>query len=191
MPPLDPELRKRFFEAAEESPGSWLLSAQRLRAAAARLDWLVVPVRDDENTISFLAVYRMLLGLAFENVLKGVISLVRIEAGENPPLPKDCLHHSLRILAARPECAVLGLTSHEIELLDDMTQFVEWSGKYPLPKKADSYLLAGHSNREHAAELVLWDRMVQILFERCWIMKGGPAHLDGNRLYLKNSLGKV
>jgi len=191
MPPLDPELLKRFFEAAEESPGSWLLCAQRLRAAATRLDWLTAPARDDEDTLSFIAIYRMLLGLAFENVLKGVISLVRIEAGEKPPLPKDCLHHSLQRLAARPECAILGLTSHEIELLDDMTQFVEWSGKYPLPKKVDSYLLAGHGNREHAAELLLWDRMVEFLAKRCWIMKGGPAHLGGYRLYLRKSRGKA
>lgn len=191
MPPLAPELRERFFEATEESPGSWLLSALRLRAAAARLDWIAVPVRDDEDTVSFVQVYRMLLGLAFENVLKGIISLVRIESGQRPPLPRDCLHHSLRTLATRPECAALGLTEAEINLLDDMTPFVEWSGKYPLPKKAEGYLLAGHGNREHAAELALWNRAVQFLADQCWVMKGGPERLGGYRLYLRGSREKA
>jgi len=45
-----PELKERFFSAAQESPGGWLITAMSLRAAAARLDWLTAPVRDDESS---------------------------------------------------------------------------------------------------------------------------------------------
>ena len=182
---LDPELKERFFAAAEESPGSWLITAMSLHAAAARLDWLAAPVRDDESSVGFIREYRMLLGLSFENLLKGIISLVRIEAGQQPPLPRECLHHSLAKLATRPEVGKVSLSPQEVSLLDGMTPFVEWSGKYPLPKKYESYIVSGHSNHEHDAELVLWKRLADFLADRSWVMKGGPERIGGNRLYIK------
>ncbi|MBP9655185.1 MAG: hypothetical protein KBE19_12420 [Rhodocyclaceae bacterium] len=185
MDPFDPKLKERFFAAAEESPGSWLISAMSLRAAAARLDWLAAPARDDESSVSFIREYRMLLGLSFENILKGIISLVRIEAGQRPPLPRECLHHSLATLAARPEVVIVSLSPQEVALLNNMTPFIEWSGKYPLPKRHESYAVSGHSNHEHDAELLLWERLAAFLADRSWVMKGGPERMGGIKLYTK------
>ena len=98
---MEEELRERFFNSAQESPGGWLLRALSFRAAAARLDWQVLPPRDNEPVISLLAEYRMLLGLAFENLLKAIISLVRLNAGISPALPKECHIHALETLAGR------------------------------------------------------------------------------------------
>lgn len=184
---LDPELKERFYAAAEESPGSWLITAMSLRAAAARLDWLAAPVRDDESSVSFMREYRMLLGLSFENLLKGIICLVRLETGQRPTLPRECLHHSLATLAARPEVGGMDLSPQEIALLDSMTPFIEWSGKYPLPKKLEGYTGSGHGNHEHDAELDLWERLAALLADRSWVMKGGPERMGGYRLYVKKS----
>lgn len=182
---LDPELKEGFFAAAEESPGGWLITAMSLHAAAARLDWLTAPARDDESSTGFLREYRMLLGLSFENLLKGIISLVRIEAGERPPLPQKYLHHSLAKLATQPEVRIVNLSAQEVSLLDSMTPFVEWSGRYPLPKKYESYTVSGHNNHEHDAELVLWKRLADFLADHSWVMKGGSERMGGNRLYIK------
>jgi len=182
-----PELKERIFAAAEESPGSWLITAMSLRAAAARLDWLTAPVRDDESSVGFMREYRMLLGLSFENLLKGIICLVRLESGQRPPLPRECLHHSLATLAARSEVGIVSLSPQEIALLDSMTPFIEWSGKYPLPKKLEGYAISSHSNHEHNAELVLWERLAAFLVDRSWVMKGGPEQMGGNKLYVKKS----
>jgi hypothetical protein len=182
-----PELKERFFAAAEESPGSWVITAMSLRAAAARLDWLTAPVRDDEFSVGFMREYRMLLGLSFENLLKGIICLVRLEAGQRPPLPRECFHHSLATLATRSEVGIVSLSPQEIALLDNMTPFIEWSGKYPLPKKLEGYTGSSHSNHEHDAELVLWERLAAFLADQSWVMKGGPERMGGNKLYIKKS----
>ena len=182
---LDPELKERMFGAAEESPGSWLVTGMNLRAAAARLDWRKAPVREEEASVGFMAVYRMLLGLAFENILKGVITLARLQTGQRPPLPPECLHHSLAKLASRSECAMLALSAQEIALLDNITPFVEWAGKYPLPKKQKDYRGGFHtSSYEHDAEVALWDRLTGVLAEHAWVMKGGPERLGGKRLHV-------
>lgn len=192
MDVLDRELKERLYGAAEESPGSWLITAMSLRAAAARLDWLTLPARDDESSAGFIGEYRMLLGLSFENLLKGIISLVRIEAGKRPPLPRECLHHSLAKLATRPEVKDVGLSSQELARLGSMTPVIEWRGKYSLPKQYESYIGSGHSNHEHDAELMLWERLADFLADRAWVMKGGPERMGGTRLYIKkNSHGEA
>lgn len=184
---VDIKLKESFFAAAEESPGSWLITAMSLRAASARLDWLAAPARDDESSAGFICEYRMLLGLSFENLLKGIITLVRLETGERPPLPRECFHHSLATLAARPEIGRVNLSSQEISLLDSMTPFVEWIGKYPLPKKYESFTSASHGSQDHDAELVLWQRLADLLVDQSWVMKGGPVRMGGSRLNFKKN----
>lgn len=187
MDTLDPELKERFFAATEESPGNWLITAMSLRAASNRLDWLTAPVRADESSTGFMREYRMLLGLSFENLLKGIICLVRLEAGQRPPLPRECFHHSLATLAARSEVGIMALSPQEIALLDSITPFIEWSGKYPLPKKLEGYIGSSHSNHEHDAEIALWERLAAFLADRSWVMKGGPERMGGSKLYVKKS----
>lgn len=183
---MEEELRERFFNSAQESPGGWLLRALSLRAAAARLDWQVLPPRDNEPVISLLAEYRMLLGLAFENLLKAIISLVRLDAGISPALPKECHIHALETLAGRPECLLLAFTSGELQLLAHPSPFIEWAGRYPIPKKPSQFLPIGSSNHEREAELRLWERLVPLLHETAWVMKGGPARLGGHKLHMKS-----
>lgn len=181
---MDAELKERFFLAGQESPGGWLFQALSLQAAAARLDWKEAPARDEELTVSFQSEYQMLLGLAFENLLKGFILLVRLEKGESPSLPAECHMHKLEKLAQRSECAGLVLSVEDVQLLSRLSPCIEWAGRYPLPKKAKDMHYAGVSNYERDAELRLWQRLVPLLQERAWVMKGGPASMGGFRLYM-------
>ncbi|MDB5815978.1 MAG: hypothetical protein JWM03_889 [Rhodocyclales bacterium] len=181
---MDQELKDRFFKAEQESPGSWLLQALSLRAAADRIDEKSSPVRD-EPLVSFLAEYHLLLGLAFENLLKGYIALVRLESGLTTSLPKDCYVHRLETLAVRSECSTLQLTAEEIGTLARLSPYIEWAGRYPLPKRSSDMITVYSGNREREVEQALWGRLVPLLHERAWIMKGGPLSMSGIKLYLK------
>ena len=176
------DIQKRSFEAATESPGAWLLSAIQLRAAAQRLDWRTHPVEQTENAVSFIREYRMLIGLSIENLLKGLIVMVRLESSAHPPLPSDCLNHKLNLIAKRSELSEWNITEDEIQLLQDLSAYIEWAGRYPIPNNIQNYADASHSNLEHDAELSLYERLAASLAKRSWIMKGGPASMGGYKL---------
>jgi hypothetical protein len=182
---MDSEYQERLFLAGQDSPGGWLIQGLNLRAAATRLDWTIVPTRDDEP-ISFIKEYHMLLGLAFENLLKGFISLVRLEAGESPSLPRECYVHTLYELATRPECAGLALSESEIETLDHLSPYIVWAGRYPIPRKAKELIGFGSSSRDREIEHKLWERLVPLLHDRAWVMKGVPESMGGYKLYTKH-----
>lgn len=182
---MDTELKERSFLAQQESQGGWLLQALRLRAVAARIDWKTQPPRDDEPTVSFLAEYHMLLGLAFESLLKGFITLVRLERQLLPPLPRECHVHRLEDLISRAECAELALSETETEILARLSPFIEWAGRYPVPKRSSEMIPVHSSNREREVEQELWERLALLFNERAWVMKGGPESMGGSKLYMK------
>lgn len=184
---MDHELKERLFLGGQESPGSWLLQALRLRAAADRIDDNINPVRDEEPLVSFMAEYNMLLGLAFENLLKGYISLVRLEAGLSPALPKDCHVHKLESLANRPECVGLNISAGDLQSLGRLSPYIEWAGRYPLPKRVGEMIPITSCSQEHKAELSLWTRLVPLLHERAWVMKGGPSGMGGVKFHMKRN----
>lgn len=129
--------------------------------------------------------------MAFECLLKGFISLVRLENGESPPLPKDCYTHRLEALARRPECVSLAITMEEMEALSRLSPYIEWSGRYPVPKRAKELHFVGVSNFDRDAELRLWHRLVSLLGDRAWVMKGGPVSKGGYKLYLDGRKEKL
>ena len=158
--------------------------ALSLKAAADRLDWKTQPPRNNEPTAHFLKEYHLLLGLSFENLLKGYISLVRLERGETPSLPDSCYHHRLEGLAILQECAELKISKDEIAVLTRLSPYIEWAGRYPLPKKFSNMILVCSSS-EPDEEKALWDRLFCMLNYRAWIMKGGPDSMGGKKLYMK------
>ncbi|MDB5935207.1 MAG: hypothetical protein JWQ01_2551 [Massilia sp.] len=180
---MDADLAQRYFLAAQESPGGWLIAGIGLRAAAERLDYFKYPARDDESPISFFSEYHLLVGLAFENILKGFITLVRMEQKEQEILPRECYIHKLEALATRPECAELNITDEEMAAFARLSPYIEWAGRYPHPRRASDMIAKGSSSIFHRMEQDLWDRITLALKERAWIMKGGGEAQGGYRLY--------
>jgi len=183
---MNDEDAERTFRAEWESPGSWFLQARGLYAAAQRLDPTKHPCRDDEEALSFHAEHDLLVGLAFENLLKGFIVLVRLELGHSPALPKECYVHELEFLASRSECAALEISADELVLFTRLSPYIIWAGCYPVPKKAKEMIVQAWSG-EHEAEDRLWKRISPLLYERAWIMKGGPESMGGSKLFFKHS----
>jgi hypothetical protein len=168
---VDPFLKKALFENTLSSPGNWYCQARELKAAADRLDYTKFPVYDEEDTVSHIGPYQMLLGFAFENLLKGLIIFFRLRAGESQTLLKTHFTHDLSRLANDPFCAPLHLTLAEIATLDRLSQYGIWAGRYPIPKSEADLAVVYHGSREYAAEQALWDRLTKFFHERAWIKK--------------------
>jgi hypothetical protein len=52
---------------------AWFVTSLNLKTAADRLNWLTNPIREEEQSLGLSAVYRMLIGMATEAILKGII----------------------------------------------------------------------------------------------------------------------
>lgn len=179
---MDKYLKKILFDAAKESPGSWYWEAITLKAAADRLHPIHLPEREDEP--SFNATHSFLLGLAFETLLKGIITMVRLERGETPALDARHLIHHLERLAILPECAELGFTADEISVLCRLTPYVIWAGRYPFPRTEAEMIGMGWSGKGYIEEEDLWNKLEPVLKARGWIQKMGAAGKPGPKLYL-------
>lgn len=128
------------FEIAAKSPAIWALEGRRLKrsgdlvfdAYARDLDAMTTDRSPLElENLETVGAATLLYGLAFENILKATIVQregVKIEGGKIVGWPA---HHQLTELANRAKVA---LTAPQRDLLVRLTAFVEWGGRYPIPK---------------------------------------------------------
>lgn len=161
-------MEQQFFAKAED-PASWLLMAQNLKWCADKVCWLDDKhecIQDDRAQRAFTwPIYRMLLGLSFENLLKGL----RVVKGENP-LDGDKLKDSFKkhdtdnnIAQVERLGLCLSLDDGEREILRLLETFVVWVGRYPIPKVKSRYQFGSHGNIEHQREQALWARLNELL----------------------------
>jgi hypothetical protein len=114
-----------------------------------------------------------------------------MEKAEQEILPRECYIHKLETLATRPECAELSITDDEMAALARLSPYIEWAGRYPLPRRASDMIVRGYSSSHHKMEHDLWDRVVPVLKERAWIMKGGGKAQGGYRLYTSPPVRRI
>jgi hypothetical protein len=159
------------FQAGAE-PEQWLGTAERLERAAALMpvmtfeehrDWFGQLLSPDEPragsfitndvtpSLLFWPVRMMLLGLALENLAKGLIVASRpptIEASRvvypwrGGHLSRDLLERDLG----------LTLTPTEQLVVDTLAEFVNWAGRFPAPREAPEV----EQRWESELELVYW-----------------------------------
>lgn len=117
-----------------KNPVLWLSHANALSEAAICLIKNVPPfssLSPDIRTIcnsQYHAVALMLVGYSLEVCLKSMI-LIRLGADEFARQEKQHFHHRLGELAA----FVPGLSAKDQAILDGLTHFVVWAGRYPDP----------------------------------------------------------
>jgi hypothetical protein len=130
---------ERLFSILHEDAQSWLAKAKQLRMSAAVM-WAEFEnaaqsgqVHDGvtERMLAFSGASMLLMGFAFENLLKGIIlardpraKMARVQGG-----------HGIVAMA----CAVTTLTSDERYLLERIQIYLTWAGRYQLPKFSQQY----------------------------------------------------
>jgi hypothetical protein len=129
------------LDAAGKDPANWRNSGNRLMKGA-RLAWVPLSQsfrangREQEELADYFAAFFLLAGLAVENHLKARILENYLAEGSEPADLKQVMDvvrqtHDLQDLAHR---AGVGRLSHvQLELLERLTEFVEWSSRYPVP----------------------------------------------------------
>jgi hypothetical protein len=106
----------------------------------------------------------MLLGMAIESLLKAAIVLfhgsqLKRASNQAVNLDRSFLTHELDTLAKRIESQDLPISEEELELLNRLTSFVEWCGRYPVPRGGDDMMAVGTSSIERGRILALYDRL--------------------------------
>jgi len=170
-------LRNSAFGAIADSPGTWVLSALELKAAADRLDYFRFPVKDEEACLSLVAVHRYMIGLSLENLLKGMLAVQGEAVLTNGTLSAKFATHKLSQLASVIDASKFTFSAADLEVLTNLEPFVIWAGRYPLPKSANDLIVKGGSSREYDAERDLWGRLYEVLLAVAWIQKPGGVKM--------------
>lgn len=171
-------LKQGSFDNLLDSPGSWLFTALNLRTAADRIDWERNPIREAEPSLGLHSVYRMLIGMSIEALLKGILVAQGEQVLDNGKLSKNFATHDLTELVQRVDPSVLVFSSDESKILENLKPYIIWAGKYPIPKTANDLIAKGHSSIEIRLGRKLWDRLYEHLKNIGWVSKG-----SGKRLY--------
>lgn len=182
---MDDKLKRIIFDAGTVSPGSWLLEAMTLKVAAERVDWLFKPVTQEEQTTSLMTVYRFLMGLSFENLIKGILHTQGHKVTENDRFTKLFSKHDLGYLISKVAPSRLSITKEETDILHDLTPYVIWAGRYPFSKQQRDMIVLLNGSAEHRRELELWEKLKEHLANTSWIMKGTPGEKGYRKLYIR------
>lgn len=122
-------------------------------------------------------VFKMLMGLSFENLLKGIIVAQRGTSGSTGKLDKDVGVHRMIDLLTPPVRAAISISTEEETLLKDLEGYVTWAGRYPFPKREPEYFALQHSSRDHRLAESLWQRLYDHLKSNGWVVKMNGAKL--------------
>lgn len=124
-----------------------------LTAAESFDSYLLTP----EGDFLFMhPVFKMLIGLSFENLLKGIIVANRGSAGAPGTVDKDITTHKMGDLLSS---SGVPLSPEEVKLLTDLEPYVVWAGRYPFPKKPEELFEMASSSTERELMLGLWGRL--------------------------------
>ncbi len=144
------EENKRIYSLMEQDAPAWLDKANQLKASAdvlyAEFKRIIElpPVARVLETKAFVNGYMLLTGLAFENLIKGVLIarnpqiIDHVKSGKGA-LPRDLVRawktHQLVPLLRE----VRKLSPEEADLLKRLTGFVRWGSRYLVPWDSATY----------------------------------------------------
>lgn len=172
---MDEFLKDILFNCGLQSPGSWLMSALWLKRAAEEIDYWKhynADINSTEGDFQFMVpVYKLLLGLSFENLLKGIVVAQRGSGGSGGKIEKDLTTHRIKDLLGLVDLSAVSISDKEKSLLIDLEQYVVWAGRYPLPKKSADLFAKMDSSNDNKNRLALWDRLFTHLKSIGWITK--------------------
>jgi hypothetical protein len=142
--PID--LFRTLYERASRVPLVWRFASDPLRRAAH----ILLPVIEEDlrihsdpsaDTAAFEAptshVYMLLVGLAVENLAKGICVASNPNIIKNDQFSGGLKTHKLLDLLER---GGVKLSQEESYLLERLETFINWAGRYPIPAKLEESL---------------------------------------------------
>ncbi|NLX13578.1 MAG: hypothetical protein GXY44_07995 [Phycisphaerales bacterium] len=121
-------------------------------------------------------IQKMLIGLSFENLLKGLLVAMGRPAREKGYLSKDLREHRMRQLINKFKRSELQLTEQEIDMLVRLENYVIWQGRYPVPCSSNRYDFDGGSDQDQQQERALWNKLRAQLRSVGW-----AVDVEGNK----------
>lgn len=155
-------MNEHLFHIILEDAQSWLAKARQLKMSAS-LIWpeFEIATKSGQNhdgvterMLAFSGAYMLLMGFSFENLLKGIIM------GRNPIDKMVVLKAGHRIVQMAD--TVISLTSDERDLLERIEIYLNWAGRYQIPKNSQQY----HKAQGRVSITTLDPGTVNQLFER-------------------------
>lgn len=170
------------YRVISEDPQAWLFQARGLKLVADRIlpmlrESLARPaISSQEERISYIHSYMFLNGLAFENLIKGILigrdSTLVANQKVNQILERG--GHGI----AKATIGIVAVSPGEEDLLQRLEEYLVWAGRYPLPRKFAQYL---NSEQQHFRRFITTDpAMVEQIFSRLSELLEGEWHARGN-----------
>lgn len=170
---MDKATQQREFKFVAENPGPWLLQAYWLRHAADRVDWIKSA---DAGALILHHVYLFLIGQATENLLKGIIiAHGKSLLGKNGEIRFS--GHNLAALAREIDSRRFAINSREWAILERLSKYVTFAGRYPIAKRPEHVFGSGHSSEDYKAELGLFHRLFEHLHYFGWWLYEGDQRV--------------
>jgi len=143
---MDCSSEERIFELFGQSPLAWLEQADCLRMSAELVLAKFVEIHPLPQVLpgvrvqmlAFMDSYMLLMGLSFENLIKGVHISKTPDLSTEQRMKKWGKHrggHGISTLIK----VVDSVTSEEESILKRLEEYVLWAGRYPIPVKVDQY----------------------------------------------------
>lgn len=130
-------------------PEAWYSSARSLFGAACVVAERIKVLKSLREADNLGKVYRLLAGFALEALFKSIIVLNMEETERDTQLPQFLNTHNLIALSER---ARIDLAPEEIRCLDNLTVYVKWGGRYPVPTNVSQYGLFSRSGEPEIIE---------------------------------------
>jgi len=138
------------FNLRGETPGVWILSAHRLkRSADIVFNAYEIDLKAMENgssplelnNLEIAGVATLLYGLSIENILKAIIIRDNLNPAESGKL-REWPGSGHDLLSLAKESGIdSNFSQSQCDILRRLGAFIEWAGKYPVPKKASKIYL--------------------------------------------------
>ena len=138
---------EELFENIGNDSLHWLAQAKGLKMIADTIlpllqEELSIPPAiqgTQQKRLAYVGSYMLLTGLAFENLIKGILigrdpTLVTKEKIESGILTRK--GHGITEGAEN----IISLTTDELQLLNRIEEYLFWAGRYPLPLKVGIFL---------------------------------------------------
>ncbi len=103
------------------------------------------------------------MGLSFENLIKGILHAQGHTVIENGKFTTLFSKHDLKYLANELDLSKINITENDKNALNNLTPYIIWAGRYPLPKHKNDIIAKDHGRTEHQHEIELWEKLAEYL----------------------------